>query len=412
MKKTLALAIVAMSSLVHAETKFNFSGDAYVRAYNINAHNVGSSTTQAFGQFFRLNADVKPDDKLTIKTGLVLSGENWEGDSNRTLTTTNTSTGATTGTAVGGTNDNGTGNGAITHLDHALIEYNSNGWITSVGRMAISSPGNFLTSDDRRDRIQVLKFTPTNDVIAFVYDKRAAGTITDKKDDLDMYSINYYGAYSTFKYALQTGFWNSKKYGATTSAYNGVVNLDNVKQVTPQLSTTVLGVNLDAYYTILWGGSAYYKNDHHAFALKLSKDLEIVKLEYQSMVTRNGGLVAGGFDSLSSIVNNNMDHNISQINLRNIGFGLGAKDADEYLHMVRASKNFLTDFTASLSAGYGKFYVWSITGAFTPRIEKNTVLDATLKYDISKNLALNAKWGKFFGDNKDHAGSLTLNANF
>jgi hypothetical protein len=412
MKKTMLIALSLLSSVAMAETKFNFSGDAYVRAYNINAHNVGSTTTQAFSQFFRLNVDAKPDEHLTIKTGLVLSGDNWEGDSHRVLTTTSTATGTTTGTAVGGTNDNGTGNGSIAHLDHAVLEYNNEGWITSVGRLAVSSPGNFLTSDDRRDRVQVLKVFPTYDMLAFVYDKRAAGSITDKKDDLDMYSINYYGSWNQFKYALQTGYWASKKYGATTSAYNGVVNLDDIKQVTPQLSTTVLGVNADLYYTILWGGSAYYKNDHHSMALKLSKDLEVVNVEYESILTRNGGLIAGGFDSLSSIVNNSMDHNVSQINLRNIGFGLGNKDADEYLHMVRVSKKVTNDLTASLSAGCGKFYVWSILNSYTPRIEKNTILDATVKYDFSKALALNAKFGKFLGDNKDHAGSLTLNANF
>jgi hypothetical protein len=222
-----------------------------------------------------------------------------------------------------------------------------------------------------------------------------------------MYSINYYGSFSTIKYAIQTGYWASKKYNLATTGYNGVLDLNNIKQITPQISTKLLGANIDFYYTILWGGTAYYKNDHHAFALKVSEDLEFLKLEYQTMLTRNGGLVAGGFDTLSSIINNNMDHNQSSINLKNIGFGLGAKDADEYVHMMRVSKTFLTDFTATLGYGAAKFYVSS-----TAPLEKDSVLDATLKYEVSKALAVNAKYGKFFGDNKDHAGSLGLNANF
>jgi hypothetical protein len=412
MKKIMLIVLSLLATTAMAETKFNFSGDAYVKMYNLNAHNVGNASTQAFNQFFRLNADAKVDDNLTVKTGLVLSGDNWEGDSHRTLTTTSTATGTTTGTAVSGTNDNGTGNGSITHLDHAVIEYAKDGWITSVGRHAVTSPGSFLTSDDRRDRVQVLKVFPTYDVLAFVYDKRAAGTITDKRDDLDMYSVNYYGSWNQFKYALQTGYWVSKKYGATTSAYNGVVNLDNIKQVTPQLSTKIANVDLDLYYTMLWGGSAYYKNDHHSLAFKAGSDLEFAKVEFEAIYTKRGGLIAGGFDTLSSIVNNNPDHNQTHIALRNIGFALGNKDAKESMHMVRFTKKVTTDLTASLSAGMGKFYVWSITNAFTAREEKNTILDATLKYDLSKALAINAKYGKFFGDNKDHAGSLSLNAAF
>lgn len=410
MKKTMLIALSLLCSVAMAETKLNFSGDAYVRFYNINAHNVGSTTTQAFSQFFRLNVDAKPDEHLTVKTGLVLSGDNWNGDSSKPVSLGGTSIG---GASIGGTNDNGSGNGSIVHLDHAVLEYSNEGWITSVGRLAVSSPGNFLTSDDRRDRVQVVKIFPSYDVLALVYDKRAAGTITDKKDDLDMYSVNYYGSWNQFKYALQTGYWVNKKFNSLGSnLYNGVVNLDNIKQITPQLSTTVLGVNADLYYTILWGGSAYYKNDHHAWALKLSKDLEVVNVEHETVVTRNGGLVAGGFDTLSSIINNSMDHNVSQINLRNIGFGLGDKDADEYLSMLKFSKKLTNELTVSLGAGYAKLYVWSAQGLFTARTEKNTIVDATAKYDFSKALALNAKYGKFFGDNKDHAGSLTLSANF
>jgi hypothetical protein len=142
-------------------------------------------------------------------------------------------------------------------------------------------------------------------------------------------------------------------------------------------------------------------------ALKFSKDFEIVKAELETIMTRNGGLIAGGFDSLSSIVNNNPDHNQSSIKLRNIGSALGAAGADEYMSMLKFSKAVMSDLTLSLGAGVAKFYVSAANMA-----EKNTVLDATAKYDFSKALALNAKYGKFFGDNKDHAGSLSLNANF
>lgn len=265
--------------------------------------------------------------------------------------------------------------------------------------MAVTSPGSFLTSDDRRDRIQVLKIFPSYDVLALVYDKRSEGTLANGKDDLDMYSVNYYGAFGAYKYAMQTGYWSAKN--PTT------YSLDNIKQITPQLTTTFAGLNLDFYYTILWGGSRIYVKKHHATALKLSKDFDIVKVEYQSMLTKDGGLVAGGFDSLSSIINNSPDHNQSSIKLRTIGFGLGRNVLNEYLHMVRFSKAVMSDLTLSLSAGVAKLYA-----STTSNPEKNTVLDATAKYDFSKALALNAKYGKFFGDNKDHAGSLSLNANF
>jgi hypothetical protein len=399
MSKALLMALCLLCATAQAETKVNFSGDAYVRGYFKNS--TGPDGTQAFNQFFRLNVDAKPDDNLTIKTGLVLSSETWEGDTHKLVTST------APGTAIGGTNEDGTGNGNITHLDHAVIEYKKDGWITSVGRHAVTTPGCFLTCDDRRDRVQVLKILKDYSVVAFAYDKRGEGALNNSRDDLDMFSVNYYGLTENFKYALQTGYWVSKKYDANTFV-NSAVNLDNIKQVSPQIEGKLLGVDYNFYYTLLFGGSALYKNDHHAFALKLAHDFDIVKIEAQSILTINGGLIAGGFDSLSSIINNNPDHNQSSIKLRTIGFGLGIVKKDESVHMLRFSKNITTDLSVSLGGGYTKI----LTAVAGTTLEENKIVDATAKYAFSKSLNLAAAYGKFFGDNKDAAGSLTVNANF
>jgi len=132
-----------------------------------------------------------------------------------------------------------------------------------------------------------------------------------------------------------------------------------------------------------------------------------VKLEVQSTLTKNGGFIAGGFDTLSSVVNNSPDHNQSLIKLRTIGFAVGAKNADESIHMLRLSKVISTDFSASIGGGYGRFFT-----SATAALEDNKVLDATAKYTISPNLSINGNYGRFFGDFKDHAGSLSLKAIF
>lgn len=394
MSKFFLVAIALMAINAHAETKLNFSGDAYVRSYFVNG--MSPDKTSAFSQFFRLNVDAKPDDNLTIKTGLVLAGENWEGDNHARIAT---------GTAVGGTNDDGSGNGNVVHLNHAVIDYNKDGWITSVGRMPVSSPGNFLTSDDRRDRIQVLKVFNNYHVLAMIYDKRNEGTLNNGRDDLDMYSVNYYGLTPHFKYALQTGWWYSKKFNGGTTNF---VNLDNVKQFTPQLEGKLFEIDYKLYYTLLFGGTTLYKNDHHSAAVRLTKDMDFAVVDYEGTFTKRGGLIAGGFDTLSSIINSSPDHNQSQIKMRTIGFGLGVTKKDEYVHMVKVSKALTPELTASI--GGGRAHI--LTAAAGNTIEKNSILDATAKYAFSKNLNLAGAYGKFFGDNKDHAGSLTLNANF
>lgn len=394
--KTLLCSLVLFVFTVHAETKINYNGDAYVRAYFKNS--TGPQGTQAFNQFFRFNVNVKPDENLAVRVGAVLSSNVWEGDNHKSI--------AAGGTSTGGTNDDGFGGDNVTRLDHAVIEYSKNNWITSAGRHAVSTPGSFLTSDDRRDRIQVIKIRDNYDVIAFAYDKRAEGALNNSRDDVDMFSVNYYGSFTDYKYALQTGYWMSKKFDSTTSAFNSI-NLDRVKQVSPQIEGKLGTVNINFYYTLLFGGDVLYKNDHHAAALKLGHDFEIVRVELQSMVVKNGGLIASGFDSLSSIVNNSPDHNNSSIKLKTIGFGLGNNRADEALHMLKISKVFNEEFMTSIGGGWGEFY----NTATTP-LQQNSVIDATAKWTISPNLALLGAYGHFFGDNKDHAGSLTLKATF
>lgn len=396
MSRILLVALAAFGLTAHAETKVNFSGDAYVRGYFVNGTDPYS--TQAFNHFFRLNVDAKPDDNLTLKTGLVLAAETWEGDTHKPIYGSGTNN---SGTAVGGTNENdplATGNGNATHLDHALIEYKKDSWIYSAGRHAVTTPGCFLTCDDRRDRVQIVKITPTYDVFAFAYDKRTEGSLTNSKDDLDMITVAYYGAAPLFKYALQAGYFKQPNKGS----------LNRVKQFTPQLTGNLLGIDYNFYYSILWGGTSFYKNDHHSAAIRLTKDLEVVKIDYESTFTKRGGLIVSGFDTLSSVINNSPDHNQSSIKMRTIGYGLGVTKKDEYVHMVKISKAFTQEFSASI--GGGRAHI--LTAAAGNTIEKNSILDATAKYAFSKNLNLAGAYGKFFGDNKDHAGSLTLNANF
>lgn len=383
---------------VHSETKLTFSGDAYVRAYFKNS--TGPNGLQAFDQFFRLNIEAKPEDALSIKSGLILSSNTWEGDNHKGITSG--------GTSIGGTNDDGFSNDNVTRLDHATIEYSKDNWIVSAGRHAVSTPGNFLTSDDRRDRIQILKIRDNFDLVAFAYDKRAEGSLSNSRDDLDMYSLSYYGTFGTplYRYAVQTAYWVSKKYNPLTSGINSI-NLDNVKQISPQLEGKLGAIDFNFYYTLLFGGSAFYKNDHHASALKLSHQFENLKWELQSIFIKNGGFIASGFDTFSSVINNSLDHNQSSIKIKTIGFGLGNNKVDDFLHMVRVTQSFNQKISLSLSGGHGEFF----SGAKTPK-EKDSLLDISGKYTLSSFLDLHGAYGHFFGDRKDHAGSLTIKAKF
>ncbi len=384
MKKALLLSLVLISNMALAETKVNFSGDAYVKGYFKNS--TGKTGDQAFNQMFRLNLDAQADENLSLKAGLILSGNTWEGDNH----TTN---------AVGGTHEDGVGGGDTTRLDTASLHYLKNGWLFSAGRMAITSPGSFLTSDDRRDRLQLIKFVE-NGMWAFVYDKRKEGTIANGYDDANMYSINFYGKTESFNYALQTGYFTSKNVNANY--------LKDTKQFTPQIDGKMLGLDYAAYYTLLYKGKpgTLYYGTHHSLALVLGKDFETFKVQLLSAHTQRGGLIASGFDTFSSVINNSPDHNQSSIRLGTIGLGLGTFQKNEHFTALKLTAPIGSDLVGSASFGRGNFYVTKVSA-----LKNESVVDATLKYKLSKNLSLDSKYGRLLSQ-KVHGGSLALNAQF
>jgi hypothetical protein len=389
MKLIFGTILFLTCNTTYADNKIDFKGDAFVRGYFKNS--TGNDGTQAFNQYFRLNIDAKPDDNLAIKSGIILSGNTWEGDNHTTPATAN------------GVDQDG-GGGDTIRLDHASIDYVKNCYSTTIGRVAVTSPGSFLTSDDRRDRFQLLKFV-NNGIWAFIYDKRSEGLLNNGRDDLDMFSISYFGKTTYFKYAVQTGYWTSK------TNYS----LKDLKQITPQLEGDWNKIYYKLYYTLLTGGAnnvqSLFPKTHHAAALVLSKEFGESKLSYQSILTSHGGLIAGGYDTFSSIINNSPDHHQSSIKLRSIGSGFGRQVANERINIIKLAFKINNDFSGSVSAGLARLYVYAVTAA-SSKLENNNVVDATLKYTISKNLSLDMAYGKFFRDNKDHAGSLTVNAIF
>lgn len=219
-----------------------------------------------------------------------------------------------------------------------------------------------------------------------------------------MYSVNYYGKKENLSYALQTG-WFLQKQGNTT----GTLKLRDVKQVTPQLTYFADSFVLDTYYTLVGDGSgdAVYKDWHHSMAVKFTKDFPIVKLEVLGALTLDGGLIASGFDTLSSVVNNNSFNYTSNIDLAYIGLASGAKKADETLVMTKFSRELMTDLEGSVGAGHLRHY-----SAAKGQIQNNTVVDASLKYQVTKATNAKLNFGQLFGDTDKLATSLTYYVNF
>lgn len=375
---------LALVQTAKAQSQISFSGDGFVRGYS--KDRTGDNADSGFNQYLRLKTTIKADESVNVKLGAVYSSATLQGDFR------------TTGTS--GTHHLTSEN---VRLDFAHFEYIKDKYFVSVGRQVVTSRGGFLTSDDRRDRIAVARFID-QDVVVFIYDKRAEGTLTTALDDLDMYSVNYYGKKDKWLYAFQTAFFNQKK--ATTT---NVLKLRDVVQVTPELTFVGDTYSIDGYYTYvgLGTGDAIYKDNHHALALKYTQNFPILKFEAQAIATLDGGLVASGFDTLSSVINSSAFNYQSNINLLNIGLASGAKKADESVFMTRFTKTVWTDLDLNLGAGHARTYSSTRT-----RVLNNSVLDAGLRYQVSKASFAKLNFGQLFGDTDRLATNLTYFVNF
>lgn len=387
MRKAWLLTSILFASTIlaaQAAEQVTFSGDAFVRGYS--KERTGDNADSSFNQFLRLKTTIKADENVNVKLGAIYSSSTMNGDFRTT-----------------GTNGAHHLTSENIRLDFAHIEYIKDKYFVSVGRQVVSSRGGFLTSDDRRDRLAIARFID-QDVLVFLYDKRAEGTLTTALDDLDMYSLNYYGKKDQWLYAIQTAYFNQKKPTTTN-----LLKLRDVIQVTPEVTFVGDNYSIDGYYSYVGQGTgdAIYKDNHHALALKYTLNLPILKFEAQATATQDGGLVASGFDTLSSVINNSAFNYQSNINLVNIGLASGAKKADETVLMTRFTKTVWTDLDLNLGGGHARTY-----STARGQLINNTVLDAGLRYQVSK--ASYARWnfGQLFGDTDRLATSLTYFVNF
>ncbi len=380
----ISLIFAAINLSIYAADQVTFTGDGFIRGYS--KERTGKNADSGFNQFLRLKTSIKADDAVSVKLGAIYSSSTMQGDFKSTGTS-----------GVHHLTDENI------RLDFAHFEYIKDSYFVSVGRQIVSSRGGFLTSDDRRDRLAVAKFID-QDVLVFLYDKRAEGTLTTSLDDLDMYSVNYYGKKDSILYAFQTAFFNQKK-----STSSNLLKLRDVIQVTPEL--TVIGDNysVDGYYTYVGHGTgdAIYKNDHHSCALKYTLNLPVLKIEAQGTATLDGGLIASGFDTLSTVINGSAFNYQSNINLVNIGLASGAKKADETVFMTRFTKTLFADFDLSVGGGHARTY--SSTRA---RLLNNTVVDAGFRYQVSKASYAKMNFGQLIGDTDRLATNLTYFVNF
>ncbi len=372
-------------------------GDAYVRGYSTyDKSNGGETKTQGFAQLLRVKLDITTKDRIRLSTRATLSGDKWNGDP---------AVNAPTGTNSDNDSVNGNGGNPV-RLDYGFIEVPfKNGWIARAGRQTANFSDCFNTCDDRRDRLMLMK-AYGNYVPVVLYDKRREGSTTSDDDDSDMYAAALFHLHQVHEWALLYAYFDN-----STSGYM----LGGVHNFSPYYKYK--GERFKALAVWNWlgageKGSWYHNENSHSFALKGEYIInDSFDVGFQTVQSINGGLIAGGYDTFSFVVNNSPEYNQSNNRLVSIG-GLGTltggdKD-DESLYIGRV-RYFNKKLTASVAVGKATEY-----NAFATGQKKNDLMiyDMQLVYQYAKSTSFKAGYALIRDDKKMDSALFQVTTNF
>lgn len=362
----------------------DWGAEAYVRSY-MRETSEGDKAS-GFAQMLRLRLDLSPGEGLTLRTRTVFSGDKWKGDQ----------------AGVTGNSDNG-GGGNDVRLDYGFLEYVEKGWMFRAGRQMASWADCLTVCDDRRDRLLVMNnFGKV--MLFFVYDKRSEGEELSRSDDGDMYSLLALGLGESYEWGLLSAWWHNPK---------GNYVLKDVISLSPYLKVFNQKSQLKLLYHWIGQGDegSLFPSHHHSAAVKVEHQLhQKWKLQAQTLQVINGGYVATGYDTYLSMVNNDQDHNSSNIRLVYLG-GLGTLNGgDKKRDSLYSTKlTYQMSSRLSLSGALGSLSFYESEQDETIR---QSVVDISASYKLNSFSSIKASFGRLMGDRHQNTSLAQFEAEF
>jgi len=367
----LSMAIAGASVANAIETDFGVELKAQGFAIDSEAFGQPSDTDTGWANYLRLKADFKDENTgVSVHTSIELAGSRWKGDNRGTVV----SPGAT-----GQYNPSSGGDNTRLDLGYVQVPF-ANGTILRVGRQASNWNNCFLVCDDRRDRILSIIPTAAGSVLA-IYDRRRDMTDFDNSDNGDLFALGLVTEAADFDVGLLYVHWlNNSKTGDTDPYVLSGVHLFSPYisgNLTDNLSLTA-GLNFTTSGSITTGNSGQYFNDPAlAEYLRLGTSLGGAELNFQVAAAQDGGLISNGFDTYSSLINNNPDSTASPTSLYRMGGTLGIESFNEYL--VAGQAILPINSKLSLRGALGML-----------NVDNGSADDSSMFYDIQAHYQINS----------------------
>lgn len=365
----LSLAIAGANVANAIQTDIGVDYRAQFFAVDSEAFGGNSDTDTGFANLLRLRADFRHEASgVSLHTVTQLAGDRWSGDKR--------------GDQGAGSSGHGSyssdGNENVT-LDQAYVRIPyGNGGVVNVGRQATSWNNCFLVCDDRRDRINTLFPTAIGTVI-LGYDRRADTVSFNNPDNGDMINAGLVTRLGGFNVGLLYVHW------LENTDEPGGYALQGTHLFSPYIQGQVAD-NLNLTFGFNWVGQSaveipgaegmIFADNAWSQYLRLGTSLDVVDLNFQAVLTQDGGLVSPGFDTYSSLINNNPESTASPTSLVRMGGALGLEDHEEMLFIAQAGFKVSPALTLKAAVGYYD-------------IDNGTVSDDSMVYDLQAHYRIN-----------------------
>ena len=379
---SMAIAGANVANAIQTDFGVNYQADVFYKDGDAFG-NDGSAT--ALANLLRLKADFKDENTgVSLHTSIQLAGDVWEGDSR------------TDGSSVTGYNSEG--NESVT-LDTGYVQIPIAGNLLRVGRQVSSWNNCFLSCDDRRDRVSLLMPTSVGTFVA-LYDRRNEdGDLFNSANDGDM----FFGAYITRLADLNFGVGYVYFFGNTN---NAGYTFQNTHILSPYLSGAITeGLNFTTGLNYVTGndnsdGDSFFGDGTNAFGLesgdglsaygRLNGDAGALNWGLQYVGAFDGGLIDGGFDTYSSILNNNPASTQNPTSLTSMGRGLGTQDYTQHLVIGKLGFDITPNLTVTGAVGW---FSADIDNAYLDADDTSMIYDLSADYQINEAVSTIASIG-------------------
>ena len=399
-KVTSALALAALvGTPAAAMANVEFGGDFDAGYYN--TQGAGDRMT-GFEQRIRLQSTFETDGGVSVNTRLNLTTARWTGDGG----------GGVQGDVERPFSDDDHRN---VELDYGYASVPLAGGMVNVGRMISNWNHGLTATDDRRDQVNYVRPLGGGHTAIAGYQLRVDGGATTPENS----GSQYFGALlGPLAEGVQYGVL-AAHYDAAGSGAGDVdgYNIRGAQLLAPYIMGQAgdFGYTVGAHYLGNSRGTAFTEDTIAGFVkgdFQLSPEF---KMEGQVLHAMDGALVAGGYDSYSSLIHNSPDHDNSATRIAALNLGGGGVEAQDGISrtLVATRGTFeMMDWTFMGAVGYVDY---DNDGAGDNEV---LFLDAQAHYQLTPSTTVYATTGyadldeDMGGRDNFFASSVNLNVQF